>query len=634
MTSTSQDYIMSQEDTSSPGYDKKKRGAYLCSKCGEPKKGHSCKSGPGGVEIPQQIVSLSPQVKKKRKMQPEMRNLKQKDEIVVEQTGVVLQTLASVMQDERAHSLSQFSIVNSNDPRSKLKTIKPMRDDSLDYRESRFFRKEIAKRCYLAQDSCNSLSEGKEIFIAKAQKQANELLQELDQMKEKFLEPDNVTNTEGTVQGNIEVAKILSQFNDKASSNGFNNGIEYTKGPEQILNFLQIFTEELYAEWPDDKGTGLKYLIEDNLFSLWEQSFYKLQHSVVPSDLVEWANFALIADKQGRLKLKLDAAPELRLLSMRPDIEAFRANPSFKFYKSLLEKVQSPELPALKKVLLDCVGINDPNQLKTRLNILVEEKRFQQLKEEVGTIKSNEFIVEIATQIAHLYPNDIIEKADKEIYESLKEAELELEEAFDIAAGAFSQWRENDFKTMKQLLNKEENEETDEDYPEDHYITFVRKSFVMAPSEIESYNTYLHQYADLEIELENITLEQPFEFIREIRQKENICSRIYKNIVGWLHCAQISYEEISQREAKDPNFVKDPKILPSFDLFVSKLETRIQDHLNQNDGVHLPIVCSEILCVSNWSNVLQNEFFKLVAVFNGIHKRKLKEFEEIHSKQH
>jgi hypothetical protein len=43
---------------------------------------------------------------------------------------------------------------------------------------------------------------------------------------------------------------------------------------------------------------------------------------------------------------------------------------------------------------------------------------------------------------------------------------------------------------MKQILNKDEKEDSNEDYPEDHYITFVRKAFVMDKKEIEHYNTY------------------------------------------------------------------------------------------------------------------------------------------------
>jgi hypothetical protein len=49
-----------------------------------------------------------------------------------------------------------------------------------------------------------------------------------------------------------------------------------------------------------------------------------------------------------------------------------------------------------------------------------------QLQQEVASMKSNEFIVEIATKVAVLHPNETIEKAAKEVLEALTDAIPEL----------------------------------------------------------------------------------------------------------------------------------------------------------------------------------------------------------------
>jgi hypothetical protein len=88
---------------------------------------------------------------------------------------------------------------------------------------------------------------------------------------------------------------------------------------------LQIFTEELFTEWVDDK-LGLRAEVEDKLFALWDITFHKLQHEVAPVDLLEWGEIAERYDHNGRMNLKLDAYPELRLLGNRAEIAAFKGN--------------------------------------------------------------------------------------------------------------------------------------------------------------------------------------------------------------------------------------------------------------------------------------------------------------------
>jgi len=382
----------------SPEMDKKKRGAYLCSKCGEPKKGHVCKSSGVPTELPP-----TPAAKKKRKTSLNS----PKDEIYVEQTGIVLRSDAPPKEEPKHVSNMQVHM-HPMETSSKMATRRPVRLDQ-DTMEMQNFRKVIAILCNRAHDATLSLKEDNTIFYKRLEKATQDLDSELNKLREKFFPSGHSNALDSSGGQNIEVAKILYSFNDVPDSmNG--KGSESGRGSTyKILFYLEIFTEELNNEWPDDKeGLGFKSAIEDKLFQLWDFSLQKLQHELMPQDLVEWALLAQLLDRQGRLKLNLDASEPLKQGLIKNQATIFRSAPSFEMYKSIVERFPHLDQQLLKKELLDVLTLSEPAELKTRLQILIHEKRFQQLKEEVSNIKSNDFIIDAAQQLAPMYPAEII----------------------------------------------------------------------------------------------------------------------------------------------------------------------------------------------------------------------------------
>jgi len=265
----------------------------------------------------------------------------------------------------------------------------------------------------------------------------------------------------------------------------------------------------------------------------------------------------------------------------------------------------------LRKELLDALipGQLTSDQLKTRLQILIYEKRFQQLKEEVANVKSNDFIIEAAEQIASIYPKEIIEKAEKEICNSLGEAVAELEDGFDVSADAFAYWKNVGFRMPPQ--NKDAIN-TPIEYPDDHYLTFVRKSFVLDEADMGSYTTFLEYVATTE-DIDQQQFAQPFETFREMRQKDRACARHMNNILGWVRCGHTAFTYLPDRSQ-------------SLEALLKRIEHRVIETLNANGQQHLLIVCCEVACVANWNNVLQKDFFDIVNLFKAISQRKMYEF--------
>jgi hypothetical protein len=94
----------------------------------------------------------------KKKRKPNSPVLPKREEII-EQSGIVLQTLAT--------AVDHHTMLLNQDYKPPLKTIKPLREDSYEIRGLSNFRKEIAKRCYMAQECCTSLSQAHDFLMYK-----------------------------------------------------------------------------------------------------------------------------------------------------------------------------------------------------------------------------------------------------------------------------------------------------------------------------------------------------------------------------------------------------------------------------------------------------------------------------------
>ena len=87
----------------------------------------------------------------------------------------------------------------------------------------------------------------------------------------------------------------------------------------------------------------------------------------------------------------------------------------------------------------------------------------------------------------------------------------------------------------------------EEEYPHDHYLTLVKNVFIMGDVELRDYKEYceisgkflifffryMEKYAPYENQ--NVTLNNPFEYFRDLRQKEKISTRILQTILGKFH---------------------------------------------------------------------------------------------------
>jgi hypothetical protein len=64
--------------------------------------------------------------------------------------------------------------------------------------------------------------------------------------------------------------------------------------------------------------------------------------------------------------------------------------------------------------------------VKSRVLILLHEKQYASLKETIKALRSSDVIIDAAKQISHLFPHDMIEKAEKEIEKAINEAVVEM----------------------------------------------------------------------------------------------------------------------------------------------------------------------------------------------------------------
>jgi len=188
----------------------------------------------------------------------------------------------------------------------------------------------------------------------------------------------------------------------------------------------------------------------------------------------------------------------------------------------------------------------------------------------------------------------------------------ELEDGFDVGADEFAEWKSSGFIIPPR--NKDDFGHIHE-YPSDHYLTLVRKSFVLDEGDIGSYKTFLDYVAAATEDFDSVQLAQPFETFREMRQKDKVCQKIMSNIIGWLRCAHISFDNL-----------KDKQESFTFVGLLKQIEEKINTWLHNYDKDHIGIICTEVSCVQNWKNVLQVDFFEIVNLFKAIHQHKLVEF--------
>ena len=143
----------------------------------------------------------------------------------------------------------------------------------------------LAKIAALAHDACNSVIENQEVFTKKAKRWCNELLKELSRLQEKYNIP-------------ISDDKIAQLINGESVPSPWSFS-EYRTEEYWILYYLQVFTEEIDTEWTDDKGLGIKGVLEDKLYSLWEASLRKLKPTMEAIGIAEWLMVIIKHDKTG-----------------------------------------------------------------------------------------------------------------------------------------------------------------------------------------------------------------------------------------------------------------------------------------------------------------------------------------------
>lgn len=170
---------------------------------------------------------------------------------------------------------------------------------------------------------------------------------------------------------------------------------------------------------------------------------------------------------------------------------------------------------ALKNDMIDyLLNSNKPEHTVVKLQIMLFEKyvfvlttltpfrKYEQLKMLMLPLKSNDLIIEIAEQLAMLYPSDILNKAQKEIHQALLDNVARLEERFSPSGKAFEVWKSEGFKTLKERMQeaktrKERKEKkkiphnifVPEDYEEDHFIHQLRETFTIDELEMNYYDT-------------------------------------------------------------------------------------------------------------------------------------------------
>lgn len=410
----------------------------------------------------------------------------------------------------------------------------------------------------------------------------------------------------------------------------------------KILGFCEVFAIDLLNEWYDDKETGWRNYIEERLFLLWEKAFemIALQSIVSAKELEKPLEAATSLDFKGRLKLNFGHHVELNQLAIKHQTMAFKQNPTFSLYKTLMDKMcldrDSEYFNALKNDLIDyLLNSNKPEHTVVKLQIMLFEKKYEQLKMLILPVKSNDLIIEIAEQLAMLYPSDILNKAQKEIHQALMDNVARLEERFSPSGKAFEVWKSEGFKTLKERMqeakNRKERKEkkkiphnifVPEDYEEDHYVHQLRETFTIDELEMNYYDTYLKKYSEFE-NIPDAFFEEPYESFKEMRLTERECAKVQHTVVSWFKIARLAITSFNSIR-RDMNLNQ----TLSFESFVDGMQGIVIETIRSFGKEHLGIICSELCVLLTWDGILEREFIQLCSLYAAFYTRTLLDFLE------
>jgi len=309
---------------------------------------------------------------------------------------------------------------------------------------------------------------------------------------------------------------------------------------------------------------------------LWDVAFQKLEKTMPLETLCNWMEVAATFDVKGLMRL--DLQEKAREMAFQVQLQAFKFDPKFSLYTSIVEKLGEPR-QGIRQQLFNWV-LEKRDHFEVMVRILHYEKRYEELKNEIKDIPSDTFVREMTVALASLEPRSVIDRACIELKATIAESLAALELRFmetDHLKVSFEEWRKHQFKS---------DDDEDEDMPDDHYLVQLVEKFGNFSEEDNTYG-----YRDC----------PPAHEQTKFEDRED-CKKL-DELVGWLFCVKeackhISLGNINHDSACNNNNTDFPT---SFAEFVNSFQQQSLEYIKTHQTIpQFSIICEELAKIGSY----------------------------------